>query len=43
MLYLNVTQSWFHDPKNWDDWERIFDCNEIIEKPRYPEQSNNSP
>ena len=25
MLYLNVTQSWFHDPKNWDDRERIFD------------------
>lgn len=25
LLYLNVTQSWFHDPKNWDDRERIFD------------------
>ena len=25
MLYLNVTQSWFHDPKNWDDRESIFD------------------
>jgi len=25
MLYLNVSQSWFHDPKNWDDRERIFD------------------
>lgn len=24
MLYLNVTQSWFHDPKNWDDRESIF-------------------
>lgn len=25
MLYLNVTQSWFHDPKNWDDRKSIFD------------------
>jgi hypothetical protein len=25
LLYLNVTQSWFHDPKNWDDRERIFE------------------
>jgi len=25
MLYLNVTQSWFHDPKNWDDREKIFE------------------
>jgi hypothetical protein len=25
MLYLNVTQSWFHDPKNWDDRDRFFD------------------
>ena len=25
MLYLNVTQGWFHDPKNWDDRESIFD------------------
>ncbi|KAL7524670.1 hypothetical protein ACHAWF_003378, partial [Thalassiosira exigua] len=25
MLYSNVTQAWFHDPKNWDDRERIFD------------------
>ncbi len=24
MLYVNVSQSWFHDPKNWDDRERIF-------------------
>ena len=24
MLYLNVTQLWFHDPKNWDDRESIF-------------------
>ena len=24
MLYLNCTQSWFHDPKNWDDRESIF-------------------
>ena len=24
MLYLNVSQSWFHDPKNWDDREKIF-------------------
>jgi hypothetical protein len=24
MLYTNVTQSWFHDPKNWDDREKIF-------------------
>lgn len=24
MLYLNVSQSWFHDPKNWDDRESIF-------------------
>ena len=25
MLYANVTQAWFHDPKNWDDREEIFD------------------
>ena len=25
MLYTNVTQSWFHDPKNWDDREKIFE------------------
>jgi hypothetical protein len=25
MLYLNVTKSWFHDPKNWDDRESIFE------------------
>jgi hypothetical protein len=25
MLCLNVTQSWFHNPKNWVDLERIFD------------------
>ncbi|KAL9178813.1 hypothetical protein ACHAXT_003944 [Thalassiosira profunda] len=25
MLYLNVSQSWFHDPKNWNDRESIFD------------------
>lgn len=25
MLYLNVTQAWFHDPKNWDDRESIFE------------------
>ena len=25
MLYLNVSQSWFHDPKNWDERARIFD------------------
>ena len=24
MLYVNATQSWFHDPKNWDDREKIF-------------------
>ena len=24
MLYLNVSQSWFYDPKNWDDREKIF-------------------
>ena len=24
MLYLNVSQSWFHDPKNWDNMEKIF-------------------
>mmetsp|Transcript_9230 Transcript_9230/g.20823 ORF Transcript_9230/g.20823 Transcript_9230/m.20823 type:complete len:644 (-) Transcript_9230:1221-3152(-) len=25
MLYLNITQSWFHDPKNWSTKEKIFD------------------
>ena len=25
MLYLNVSQAWFHYPKNWDDREKIFD------------------
>ena len=24
LLYLNVSQAWFHDPKNWDEYERIF-------------------
>jgi hypothetical protein len=24
MIYVNVSQLWFHDPKNWDDRERIF-------------------
>mmetsp|Transcript_8521 Transcript_8521/g.17769 ORF Transcript_8521/g.17769 Transcript_8521/m.17769 type:complete len:105 (+) Transcript_8521:1802-2116(+) len=24
LLYLNVTQSWFHDPKNWDNFSKIF-------------------
>lgn len=24
LLYLNCSQSWFHDPKNWDDRESIF-------------------
>jgi hypothetical protein len=24
MLYVNMTQSWFHDPKNWDDRQPIF-------------------
>ncbi|KAL7535354.1 hypothetical protein ACHAXR_006439 [Thalassiosira sp. AJA248-18] len=25
MLYLNVSQSWFHDPKNWDTREKIWE------------------
>ena len=25
MLYINLTHSWFHDPKNWDDRKGIFD------------------
>ncbi len=25
MLYVNLTHSWFHDPKNWDDRKGIFD------------------
>ncbi len=25
MLYVNMTHSFFHDPKNWDDQRRIFD------------------
>jgi hypothetical protein len=24
LLYTNVTQHWFHDPKNWNDRRRIF-------------------
>ena len=24
ILYTNITMAWFHDPKNWDDLERIF-------------------
>eukprot|EP00934_Nitzschia_sp_Nitz4_P006643 Nitzschia sp. Nitz4//scaffold59_size112058//83339//84778//NITZ4_004122-RA/size112058-processed-gene-0.200-mRNA-1//1//CDS//3329555162//6633//frame0 len=24
LLYTNTTQAWFHDPKNWDDRQRIF-------------------
>ena len=25
MLYVNLSHSWFHDPKNWDDRKGIFD------------------
>jgi ectoine hydroxylase-related dioxygenase (phytanoyl-CoA dioxygenase family) len=25
LLYVNITHAWFHDPKNWDDRQRIFD------------------
>jgi hypothetical protein len=25
MLYVNMTHSWFFDPKNWDDQQSIFD------------------
>jgi hypothetical protein len=25
LLYVNMTQAWFHDPKNWDDRVPIFD------------------
>jgi len=25
MLYVNITHSWFFDPKNWDDKQSIFD------------------
>lgn len=25
LLYVNMTHAWFHDPKNWDDRQRIFD------------------
>jgi hypothetical protein len=25
LLYTNMTQAWFHDPKNWDDRRRIFE------------------
>lgn len=28
LLYTNVTQHWFHDPKNWDDQRPIFPNNE---------------
>jgi ectoine hydroxylase-related dioxygenase (phytanoyl-CoA dioxygenase family) len=24
MLYINHTQQWFHDPKNWNDREKLF-------------------
>jgi hypothetical protein len=24
MLYANMTMHWFHDPKNWDDWQSLF-------------------
>jgi len=24
MLYTNMTQAWFHDPKNWDDKKAVF-------------------
>jgi hypothetical protein len=24
ILYTNITMAWFHDPKNWDDQQRIF-------------------
>jgi ectoine hydroxylase-related dioxygenase (phytanoyl-CoA dioxygenase family) len=27
LLYTNLTQAWFHDPKNWDDREAIFQAN----------------
>lgn len=25
LLYTNMTHAWFHDPKNWDDRQRVFD------------------
>lgn len=25
LLYVNTTQAWFHDPKNWDDRKRIWE------------------
>jgi ectoine hydroxylase-related dioxygenase (phytanoyl-CoA dioxygenase family) len=25
LMYTNMTHSWFHDPKNWDDRQAIFD------------------
>lgn len=25
MMYINYTHSWFHDPKNWNNNESIFD------------------
>lgn len=27
LLYTNMTQAWFHDPKNWDDKKDVFDRN----------------
>ena len=24
ILYVNYTHTWFHDPKNWNDAERLF-------------------
>ena len=24
LLYVNFMHTWFHDPKNWDDNERLF-------------------
>lgn len=25
LIYTNITHAWFHDPKNWDDRQAIFD------------------
>ena len=28
MLYINHHQQWFSDPKNWNEKEKLFPCNE---------------
>lgn len=30
IIYINYHQSWFHDPKNWNNAEKLFPMNKDI-------------